>query len=335
MIRSAIVGCGAISKVHSQVLSFLPGIELVACADVLPGRAYALAEQHSCRAFGSFEEMLDTARPDVLHVLTPHYLHVPMAEEAAQKGIAVFMEKPPVLSRKQWDRLRALEGKVPIGICFQNRYNGTTKAVAKLLASGELGAVKGARALVCWSRDADYYAEGEWRGKWRTEGGGALINQAIHTLDLLVLLLGKPTGCETTMSNRHLRGVIEVEDTVESRILFGDASAIFYATTAHADDAPIMLEIACERGTVRIEGNEMTVSTPGEPARRTVHELNPALGKGYWGGGHVDCIEDFYRCLREKEPFPIGIRAVEDTVSLMLSMYEQGGMQPKEEGEYA
>lgn len=331
MIRSAIVGCGAISAIHSQVLSLLPGIELVACADEIPSRAQRLAELHSCRAFTNFTDMMDTVRPDVLHILTPHALHVPMAEAAAERNIAVFMEKPPVTTRAEWVRLRALDGKIPLGICFQNRYNDTTTAMQARLGKGNLGRVLGARASVCWARDAAYYAEGPWRGMWDTAGGGALINQAIHTLDLLLFLLGPFVGSETTMHNRHLRGVIDVEDTVESRILFdGGVSALFYATTAYADNAPVMLEIACEGGLLRLEGEELIVMPKDGPAERATHEVNPALGKGYWGGGHIDCIEDFYRCLRERKPFPIGISDVAGTVELMLTMYEQGGMRTEE-----
>ena len=105
-----------------------------------------------------------------------------------------------------------------------------------------------------------YYPESGWRGSLKTEGGGVLINQSIHTLDLLVQFLGKPTHAEATMSNHHLGGVIEVEDTMEAYLRFGEATALFYATTAHCADSPVLVELVCENATLRMEEQEVSLS---------------------------------------------------------------------------
>lgn len=330
-MRSAIVGCGGIAQVHAKVIGGLEGAELVACADIRRERAEAMANAHGGTPYTDYLDLLSKESVDVLHILTPHALHVPMAEEAAARGIAVFMEKPPVTTRAQWRRLTALQGKVPLGVCFQNRFNPATQRLRELIGMPASGPVLGARAFVTWIRNAAYYTESGWRGTWALEGGGALINQAIHTLDLLTYLLGKPTGSQASMHNRHLQGVIEVEDTVEAYITFGTAPALFYATTTYSKDAPVQLEIQCEHATFRLEGNEICClyKTGGE--ERILCDSGAGLGKTYWGNSHGVCIEAFYRSLREKDcPFPIGIGDVADTVELMLTLYEQGGLRPEE-----
>ena len=181
-------------------------------------------------AYASLEEMLENEQVDVLHICTPHYLHTPMAVYALEKGVHVFTEKPPAISRDQFATLKAAakENHARLGICFQNRYNESTKAMEEILASGENGKIVGARAFVSWMRTKEYYAESDWRGKWETEGGGCLINQSVHTLDLLNLFMGgQPVETQAHMMNYHLKDVIEVEDTVSAYIRYPDAAACF------------------------------------------------------------------------------------------------------------
>lgn len=208
-----ISGCGGIAQVHAQVLSRMPNITVAACADIIPEKAQEMAARLHCRAYTSTEEMLEKEHPDAVHLCTPHYLHTPHALFAAQRGIAVFTEKPPVISFAQLEALEDAAGQVPIGVCFQNRFKPSVQLARKLLREEAYGPLLGLRAMVTWNRPSAYY-EGNWRGTWETEGGCALINQAIHSLDLLVYLLGKPDITEATMCNHHLRGVIEAEDTV-------------------------------------------------------------------------------------------------------------------------
>ena len=181
----------------------------------------------------------------------------------------------------------------------------------------------GARAFVTWHRDAIYYQNSGWRGAWATEGGSALINQAIHTLDLLVRLLGPADIAQTHMANRHLRGVIETEDTVEAYLRLGGKPVLFYATTAYAADAPVLVDLQLERASLRLESDTLEIRANGGVERRTF-DLPQALGKGYWGNGHLPCIRDFYRSLASGAPFRNDLASVRDTVMLMLDMYDQG-----------
>ena len=322
-MKAVIVGCGNIGAVHAESIRRLEGVSLCAAADIRPERAASYAEKYGCRAYASLEEMLEKERPDVLHICTPHYLHVPMTAYALQRGIHVFCEKPPVISEEQLDALTraAAEGPGRAGFCFQNRYNPGVLFIRELLASGRLGKVKGARGIVTWNRGEAYYTQSGWRGRLETEGGGALINQSIHTMDLLGVFLGKPVSVEAQTANHHLPGVIEVEDMMEAYIRYADAAACFYATTAYTEDAPPLIELSCEKGIVRMEDPEVTIIWPDGRREHPETVRKQALGKSYWGSGHLDCIADFYRCLRTGERFAQELDGVRDTVRLMLAAY--------------
>ncbi len=336
-MRAAIVGCGGIAQVHarsvSKMASGVPegrpsagmeGCSLEGFADIKIERAEAMAGEYGGRAYASLEEMLEDIHPDVLHICTPHYLHVPMAVYALEKGVNVFMEKPPAISTEQWQELSQAAQKASrkLGVCFQNRYNPSILYVKRLLAEGTPGRIKGARGLVTWSRGEAYYTQSGWRGSLATEGGGALINQSIHTLDLLGQFLGTPEWVEASIANHHLKGIIEVEDTMEAYIRYEKAAASFYATTAYCDDVPPLIEIACENMTIRIEDLDVTLLHRDGRVEKPQLDKKEALGKSYWGSGHADCIADFYRCCETNEHFAQEIDGIEDTARLMLAAYE-------------
>ncbi|MCM1119309.1 MAG: Gfo/Idh/MocA family oxidoreductase [bacterium] len=335
--RVAIVGCGQISQVHAQVLDAMEEVELCAFVDSRPEHAQKLAERYGRDRAGVYmrlEDMLKAEHPQVVHICTPHYLHVPMAVEVLDGGGSVFMEKPQAISERQLACLEqaAEESAGTLGICFQNRYNASTHKVDELLREGSLGKIQGARAFVTWNRDAAYYQNSEWRGSWTTEGGGALINQSIHTLDLLLRWLGEPDYVEASMKNHHLKGIIEVEDTVEAFLGFPDGERVcFYATTAYVSDAPVLIELACENGSVRLEGERVTVKyLRGE---ETVYLLKSGdvAGKAYWGSGHAACIKDFYRSLDGKAEFGSSLAATASTLRVMMKMYQSAGVCRQEE----
>ena len=225
MVRVGVIGCGNIGKVHSMILKELKEVRLCAMADIRIDRAEEFCRQYTegkGHAYESLEEMLEQEELDGIHICTPHFCHVPMAERALKKGLHVFMEKPPAISRQQFEQLEkaSSESGARLGICFQNRYNETTKKATELIEEGKIGALRGGRAFVTWNRNAPYYTESGWRGKLETEGGGALMNQSIHALDLLLRWLGKPIKTEASMSNHHLKGIVEVEDTLEAYMEF-------------------------------------------------------------------------------------------------------------------
>jgi len=150
--------------------------------DINHHRASSMAQEYGLHAYDAMDKLLDNERVDVVHLCTPHYLHVPMAQLAASHNVHVFTEKPPVIDRTQWGALLETAGRVRVGVCFQNRYNGSILKLKELLSGESVRKVLGARAFVTWARSKEYYTDSGWRGKQSMEGGGTLINQAIHTL---------------------------------------------------------------------------------------------------------------------------------------------------------
>ena len=319
--RVGIVGCGGIAAVHAESLKRLPDVTLTAYADIRPERSSSFAERYGGHAYGSLDEMFEKEELEVLHICTPHALHVPMACAAADRGIRVFMEKPAAVNKEQMDELVKAADKVPIGVCFQNRYNDNVRYVKKELEEGLAGKVLGARAFVTWHRTAPYYTESGWRGTVALEGGGALINQAIHTLDLLTVFLGNPKEAEASMANHHLKSVIEVEDTVEAYIRFEGSTVNFYATTSYCTDAPVLLELVCEKKEYRLEGSSLYVRENKEDFVRVEFDKKEGFGKSYWGTGHLACITNYYNSLKKEEEYQIRMADVERTMNLMFAIY--------------
>lgn len=305
-MRAAVIGCGDVSVVHLEALAKLSGVTLAAVCDTDPVRAGAAAERWAAPAFADHRKMLDAARPDVVHVCTPHNRHVDTAIDCLRAGVAVLVEKPVANTVAEASRLIAAAAEHPhvrAGICLQNRYNAASRAAHDLLASGELGAVLGASATVMWHRDPAYYRSRPWRGRRSESGGGVLINQAIHTLDLLDWLLGEVVGIRGHAGRAFLDAVIDVEDTAHAVLDHaGGARSVFFATVANVVDAPVTIEIATERATLRIRG-DLTVSyQDGRTA--TVAEPPAATGgRPYWGASHELLIADFYNTVHDPGPF--------------------------------
>lgn len=332
MVRVGVIGCGSIGRVHAMCITGIEGVSLCGVADIKRERAKEFSDsftQGKAAVYGSLEEMVEKEALDVIHICTPHDCHVPMAVMGLKKGLSAFMEKPPAITKAQFQVLLAAEKESSgrLGICFQNRYNETTKKVEEILEGGMLGRLRGGRAFVTWNRGPAYYTESGWRGGLQTEGGGVLINQSIHTLDLLLTFLGKPVKTEAAMSNHHLKGVVEVEDTMEAYMEFTEGDdpvrASFYATTAYGFDAPVLMELFGEKGVVRVEGNSV-FSRTWEQEEFDCWKAPGAsvLGKAYWGSGHEACIRDFYRCLAEKTAYLNDLPSVENTFYTMMDIYD-------------
>ena len=325
--RVGVVGCGGITGVHIDGILNTPNTTIVGLADIEMSRAHATKEKWSltsANCYESLDDMLALETIDVLHVLTPHYLHVPMARIAAEKGIHAFVEKPPAMSMDEFDSLVAAMEKsgVRIGVCFQNRYNDAVLKIEELLKDNYLGKIKGARGFLTWDRGMNYYASAQWKGKIATEGGGVLMNQSIHTLDLMIQFLGSPLNVKGRVWNDRLPDQIEVEDTVEAYLTFADSSALFYATNKYVSNAPVMIEIVGERGTVRMEEQNLTVTMNDGLRKYYSWEGKIGSGKSYWGVSHGVCIADFYAALRENRPFKNDLINTKDTQWAVSEIYK-------------
>ncbi len=332
MLRVGIIGCGNIADVHVKALSKLKDVRICGFADPVISKAERYQKDYGnseSRVYESLGKLIAHEKPDVIHICTPHALHVPMAITALGQGIHVFMEKPPAVSSEQFEELcRAqAETKARLGICFQNRYNLTTDKVNELMRDRDLGKLLGGRAFVTWRRDAGYYEESGWKGSFEEEGGSTLINQAIHSLDLLLSWLGEPLEVEATMADHHLKGVIETEDTFEAFLTFEDGKrALLYGSNAWVEDAPIQLELSFEKGRIRIEDDTVTLTdrVTGEN-ESYVFTFKEDGTKRYWGEGHARCIADFYDAILENRPYRNDLLSVKNTFRTVMRIYESAG----------
>jgi UDP-N-acetyl-2-amino-2-deoxyglucuronate dehydrogenase len=260
-----------------------------------------------------------------VHICTPHNTHAALAIDALDRGISVVLEKPVAHTRDEAARLiqAATRSSAHIAVCFQNRYNAPVQAAFDILSSGAAGTVIGAAATVIWHRSADYYLDRPWRGRWETGGGGLLMNQAIHALDLVQWLIGPVTGVRGSASTRFLDDVIEVEDTADMVLTHEDgARSVFYTTLAHVTNAPVTVEIVTENATLSLRG-ELTV-TWKDGRVETVHERALASGeRGYWGVSHELLIADFYAHIEADTDFWIDPAEASKSLHIIQDVYDQ------------
>ena len=313
-LRCAVVGHGGIGKVHVRIAAKYG--DLCAVCDVDPSRLESFDE--SIR-YTDFIKMLDEARPDVVHICTPHYLHADMVVEALGRGINVLCEKPLCIKREDIDRILEAERQsgAMLGVCMQNRYNASNLFVKEHLEGKRIDTASG---TVFWHRDAAYYASGEWRGKWETEGGGVLINQALHTLDLLIWICGEPSAMTAAISTLTLGDHIEVEDTA-TLICEGEHPFIFSATNCAARDCPVELTLLAEGECIKVLSRDVLVN--GQ-----LHHFEDSykqLGKACYGSGHEALITDFYDCIENGRHFAIDGSEGAKVVKVILGAYESRG----------
>ena len=186
-LKVGVIGCGRISIRHFIPLDTLDEVELVACCDIKKDRADAAAEKYGIKAYYSYEEMLEKEELDAVHLCLPHYIHSKVAICAFEHGVNVLGEKPMDVDLES--AIRAVEvaeeKNLLFGIIFQCRYNNPAQLVKKALVNGKLGKILSARSVLTWNRSDDYYQNSDWKGTWDKEGGGVVIDQAIHSIDLV------------------------------------------------------------------------------------------------------------------------------------------------------
>lgn len=304
--RVGLVGAGGISSAHIPALMGMENAAILAVCDPVDARARAAAEKTGAQIVRDFEALI--ARPDIdaVHILTPHHLHAPMAIAALSAGKHALTEKPMATTlrdaRAMIAAARASEAR--LGVIFQNRYNPATVALKRLVSSGAGGALMGARATVAWRREAPYYLDSGWRGRMDTEGGGSLINQSIHSLDLLSYIAGQPiVRVRGHVSTDRLDGVVEVETSCHAIADYeSGARAVIFTTNDYALDAPVEIEMACEKKRWQIVGDALYDVTDG--AELILDGKAPSVAaKAYWGAGHAAQIRDFYARIEAGQPF--------------------------------
>ena len=298
----AVVGCGAIHTLHVEAIQSNPACQLRAIADINPLKGLPLAERYGCRYYADYREMLCDSEIDVVHVCTPHGEHKEIIIDALIAGKHVFTEKPVALNPAEVKDIKNTLAitTAQLGVCYQNRLNPSSQKIKALLEDNRYGKILSIKAVLTWSRSHDYYAQSPWRGRWASEGGSLLINQAIHTLDLMQWFAGGVEAVKGVVENSFLSHATQAEDTAMANMeLANGARGIFYATNCNTTDSPLLLEIHCENGLLQLHHNKLWFIS-GEDQELLVSDETPnAVQKCYWGNSHQKAINNFYNSLPE------------------------------------
>lgn len=329
--KIGISGAGTIGKIHAEALANIDQAELVAVAEPREEAGKKFVEEFGGTFYPSYPEMLANAEIDVVIVAAPSGLHPDQVVLAAEHGKHVITEKPMAITKDGLDRMIQAtdEAGVKLAVIFQNRLSADMVRLKNAIKDGAFGKIALANGAMYWHRDQDYYdANGGWRGTWALDGGGALMNQAIHTVDQLQWLMGgvqEVKGFTSTLNH-----TIETEDTAAAAFVFNNgALGTITATTCAVEDSPIRIEVVGTKGRATVESNAITMWTAErKPEDIDLSEDDHALVDGWkagenWGLGHqrqlrviLDQIE------RGVDPYVPGHEA-RRAVDIILDIYTQ------------
>jgi UDP-N-acetyl-2-amino-2-deoxyglucuronate dehydrogenase len=334
-IGIGIVGCGMIANFHAKAIADAQGAHLVGCADRMPEFAAKFAENQGCRAFETVEAML--ADPDVnaVSICSPSGAHLDPALAAAAAGKHIVVEKPLEITTERCDQIiEACEkAGVKLAVTFQSRFHESSKLMKQAVDEGRFGQVTMGDSYVKWYRSQEYYDSGAWRGTWALDGGGALMNQAIHSVDLLVWLMG-PVAEISAMTATMTHERIEVEDVAVANLKFtSGALGVIEATTTAYPGALKRIEISGSNGTAILEEEDIKMwqfaeETPEDEAIRT-----RMTGKTESGGGaadpsaishhgHTMVFEDLITSINENRPPAVDGHEGRRSVEVIRAIYE-------------
>jgi len=331
-VKFGIVGTGVGANFCAQGISMISDVdvaELTAVTSRREERAKEFASKWGLKNwYTDYEEMLEKASIDAVIISTPHYLHYPMAMEAIKMGKHVLVDKPMAINLKEADEM--IEGAerrgVKLGVTLQSRFDPTFRKVKKAVDEGRLGCLILGEAAVKWFRTQEYYDKSPWRGRWSTEGGGALINQAIHTIDLLLWVMGQPRYLWAQIDT--VAHKIEVEDLAVAILRFeNNALGVIQGSTAIYPGLPTRLEIHGTKGTAIIEGEtlkrwsvvgeEEMVSEKSKKGLKSWArpELVPATN-------HASLIKDFAQAvIEDREPYVNGVEG-RRSLEVIMAIYK-------------
>jgi UDP-N-acetyl-2-amino-2-deoxyglucuronate dehydrogenase len=307
MLKFALVGCGRISKRHSELLGFdqIKGVKLVSVCDNITDRAAKLARKFDVPAYDDMDKMMQSESIDVVVVLTPSGLHAEHVVNLAKYGKHIMVEKPMALTIEDAESMICVcdENNVKLFVIKQNRFNVPVVKLREALESGRFGKLTLGTVRVRWARHQAYYDQDSWRGTWAMDGG-VLTNQASHHVDMLEWMMGDVESVFTKMTTALAN--VETEDTAIVTLKFKNgALGIIEATTAaRPTNLEGSISILGEHGTVVVGGvavNEMQtwIFEDKQDGDSTVLEEFSVNPPNVYGFGHqayyehvVDCIEN-------------------------------------------
>jgi len=331
-VRVGIIGCGKIAATHALALSRLAEADLVACCDRSEERARALAAEHGApHVFADAGELLGSGLVDAVHVCTPHPDHAAVVTAAAGAGVHVLCEKPIAVTLAEADRMigAAERAGVKLGVVFQRRFWPAAQRIRRLLDEGRLGRPTLAECAVRIWRSPEYFAADPWRGRWATEGGGVLMNQAVHALDLFQWFMGPAVEVSGRYATLRHAGLIDVEDTAVAAVRFasGALGTVLAASTV-APGFGYRVAVHGDRGaTVSVwerqegeQGINDVWTLPGEEAARAAWEREEAGQPGF-PRFHIEQIHDFLCAVRDDRPPAVTGRDARHSLELILAIY--------------
>lgn len=296
MLKIGILGLGTISHIHKIAIEESSLGQLVAVCDEDPETH---VNYQDYPFYSKLEEMLEQEDLDVVHVCLPHDLHVWAAKVCLKHDVHVLLEKPLALTYEEGKRLEQARAssQAKVAVCFQNRYNLTTQRLHQEVVHPKAGALKAVKGIVAWSRPESYYTEQPWRGQLKRAGGGTIINQSIHTLDLMHYFAGDVLRAKAKLFNL-LDYDIEVEDTAAARFEFEhDVSGLYLASNAYEENSSVDLEVVCENAKFTIKDYRLYRYVGQDEPVLVCEDEQLATTKSYYGQGHKLCIESFYQAL--------------------------------------
>jgi len=336
-IGFAILGTGMVADYHRKGVEANGdlGARLVAVAHYNPERFAGISARFGVPC-ASQEEMLADPAVDVVCVCTPSGQHAEQAIAAARAGKHVLVEKPMALSLADADAMIAAceRAGVQLGVALQRRVTPPFQRIHRAIEAGDLGELTLGVVTIPYHRPQAYFDQADWRGTWALDGGGVLMNQGIHLVDLLVWYMGDPTEVQARTGTLHRE--IEVEDTLAATLRFGSgALATITATTTAAPGFPHRIEIYGTGGGIQVEGESVGRWELADPAGASVEP--PPIGIGASAGaggdprgiaatGHIGIVRDFVEALRTGRAPRIDGREGRRSLAAVLAIYEAAGL---------
>ena len=330
-----IVGCGMISGFHARAIADVRGAKLAACFDTRAPAAEKFAADHGCKAYTKLGDMLADPAVDIVTIATPSGAHMEPAVAAARAGKHVIVEKPLEITLKKCDRIIAACEKagVQLGAIFPSRFHDSSVKLKRAIDGGRFGRLTVGDSFVKWFRTQAYYDSGAWRGTWALDGGGALMNQAIHSVDLLTWLMGPVAEIQAnTATLAHER--IEVEDVAVATLRFANgALGVLEATTAAYPGYLKRIEIHGSEGSAVLEEEDLKAWDFAKPRKEDKAILEQMRKHKSTGGGasdpaaighhgHTLQFRDFLEAVRRDRPPAIDGHEGRRSVEIILGVYK-------------
>jgi len=336
-LKLGLVGLGGMGRSHLEKEVALDDVRFVGVADVVAAAVDEASARYDIPGYYGYQQLIDSGKCEAVLIATPHPFHAPIALYAIERGLHVLSEKPIAVTVSEADRMIAAAAKagVKLGVMFQTRTEAYIRRAHKILSDGIIGRVYRSVMIAShWYRSQAYYDSGAWRGTWKGEGGGVLMNQSPHSLDLFIWLGGKPKRVQARVDTRLHK--ISVEDTVEAMIDYGNGhTGLLYTTTAEWPGEN-RFEFTGERGKLVLQDRTLRLYRMRKSiAEETAAQSMWGKPEGEWEtvevepepSGHARVVQQFARAIRLGEPLIAtgedGLNSLELANALLLSGYRQ------------